>query len=127
VASRCGSCHAVADLKAVAARASDPRDLQNQWVSGGGGGRGGRGGGATKPIGVTVTPASGPAVQGRLIRVDDFIVSLTLEDGTRRTYARRGADPKIELRDPAAAHRALVPALADSDMHDVTAYLWSLR
>jgi len=128
VASKCASCHAVGDLKTVAARATDPRDLQNQWVSGGGGGgRGGRGGASSKPIAVTVTPASGPPVQGRLIRVDDFIVSLTLEDGTRRTYVRNGADPKIDVRDPAAAHRALVPTLADTDMHDVTAYLWSLR
>ena len=74
-----------------------------------------------------MTPASGAAVQGRLVRVDDFVVSLTLEDGTRRTFGRDGADPKIEIRDPAAAHRALVPELADSDMHDVTAYLWTLK
>jgi len=129
VASRCASCHSVADLKTVAARATDPRDLQNQWVSGGGGsGRGGRGGGTPpKPITVTVTPASGPPVEGRLNRVVDFIVSLTLDDGTRRTFVRRSADPKIETRDPGAAHRTLVPTLADSDMHDVTAYLWSLR
>jgi len=128
VASRCAKCHAVADLKAVAARAADPRDLQNQWVSGGGGGgRGGRGGAPGKPITVTVTPASGPAVEGRLVRIDDFIVSMTLDDGTRRTFVRNGADPKIEIRDPAAAHRALVPTLADGDMHDVTAYLWTLR
>jgi cytochrome c oxidase cbb3-type subunit 3 len=127
VTARCVSCHALADLKSVAARATDPRDLQNQWVAGGsGGGRGGRGG-AGKPIAVTVTPASGPPVQGRLVRIDDFVVSMTLDDGTRRTFARNGADPKVEMRDPAAAHRTIVAVLADRDMHDVTAYLWSLR
>jgi hypothetical protein len=57
--------------------------LQNAWVSGGGGGgRGGRGGGGAAPaaapsrreVRVTVTLASGEKVEGRLGRIDDFIV-----------------------------------------------------
>ena len=55
------------------------------------------------------------------------MVSLTQDDGTRRTFVRSGADPKIETRDPAEAHRTLVPTLADKDMHDVTAYLWTIK
>ena len=129
---RCGSCHSITgDLQHVASRAADPRELQNLWVSGGGGGgrggRGGRGGGEGPPVIVTVTPASGARVEGRLARIDDFVVSLVQQDGTRRTFVRNGADPKVELRDPGAAHRALVAALADKDMHDVTAYLWTLK
>src|SRR5262245_18313779 len=46
----CGSCHTVTgNLKGIASKFSDPRALQNGWVSGTsatfGGGRGGRGGG----------------------------------------------------------------------------------
>ena len=127
----CASCHSLdRDLKGVVARAADPRELQNTWVSGGGGGgrggRGGRGGGGRVAT-ATVTPAGGPAMQGRLLRLDDFTVALLLDDGTRRTFVRKGADPKIEVHDPAEAHRRLVMALADRDMHNVTAYLWSLR
>src|SRR5450755_1333454 len=42
---KCASCHSVTgDFKGIAAKYSDPRTLQNTWVSGGGrGGRGGRG------------------------------------------------------------------------------------
>jgi cytochrome c oxidase cbb3-type subunit 3 len=76
---------------------------------------------------VTVTPASGPAVEGRLVRIDDFVVTLIQDDGTRRTFTRKGAEPKVEVRDPASAHRKLVQELADQDMHNVTAYLWTIK
>jgi cytochrome c oxidase cbb3-type subunit 3 len=107
----------------------DPRELQNLWVTGGGGGgRGGRGGGTpARPVAVTVTPASGQPIAGRLVRLDDFLLTLVQEDGTRRTIVRNGNEPKIELRDPAEAHRKLVPTLADKDMHNVTAYLWTIK
>jgi cytochrome c oxidase cbb3-type subunit 3 len=125
-AARCITCHSDADVKGAAGRAADPRELQNLWVAGGAGGRGGRGG-TGRPVTVVVTPASGPRVEGRLVRIDDFIVGLVQEDGTRRTFVRKDAEPRVEVRDPADAHRALVPALAEKDMHDVTAYLWSIR
>jgi len=130
----CSSCHSVSgDLKGVASRAADPRELQNLWVSGGGGGRGGPGGGgrgrggASPRATVKVTPAGGQAVEGRLVRVDDFLVTLAQPDGTRRTFPRNGADPKVEITDPGDAHRKLVMALADTDMHNVTAYLWTIK
>jgi hypothetical protein len=61
------------------------------------------------------------------VRIDDFTVSLIQEDGTRRTFVRNGTDPQIEVRDPADAHRKLVPTLSDTDMHNVTAYLATLK
>ena len=132
-AERCASCHSVSgDLQGIASRVTDPRALQDLWVSGGGGrGRGrGRGAGAAgqqRSATVTVTPPSGAPVEGRLLRIDDFTVSLIQEDGTRRTFARTGDDPKVVVKDPADAHRKLVPELADKDMHNVTAYLWTIK
>ena len=129
----CGSCHSVTgDLKGVASRAADPRELQNLWVSGSGGGRGGgggrgRGAAASGRATVKVTPANGPAVEGRLVRIDDFLVTLVQADGTRRTIPRNGAEPEVEINDPGDAHRKLVMALADKDMHNVTAYLWTIK
>ena len=124
---QCSSCHSITgDLQHVASRAPDPRELQNLWLSGGG--RGGRrGGGEGRPVTVIVTTASGGSVQGRLARIDDFTVSLVQADSTRRTFVRNGDEPKVELRDPSDAHRKLVPTLADKDMHNVTAYLWTIK
>ena len=51
----CASCHSVdGDLKAIAAKFEDPRDLQNTWVSGGGGGEAAvEGGGAAEAAGAS--------------------------------------------------------------------------
>jgi cytochrome c oxidase cbb3-type subunit 3 len=136
-AAKCSSCHsATGDLQGVATRYDDPVQLQNTWVSGGGGrgGRGGRGaaaagGGAraAREITVTVTQPSGQKVEGRLDRLDDFIVVLTPADGVQRSFRRVGDVPKVELHDPLEGHKKLLPVYTDKDIHDVTAYLVTLK
>jgi cytochrome c oxidase cbb3-type subunit 3 len=122
-AAKCSSCHSVtADLKGIASRVTDPKQLQNFWVSGGGP-RGGGPAGDSRSVRVTVTPAAGAPVEGRLVRIDDFVVTLVQDDGTRRSFRRNGEEPRVDVRDPLAAHRALVPGYTDKDMHDVTAFL----
>ena len=132
----CASCHsATGDLQGVASRISEPVQLQNLWVSGGAAfGRGGRGGpppqaGAAnrRQVTVVVTPPSGPPVEGRLDRIDDFIVVLTPADGRQRSFRRDGSGPKVEIRDPLEGHRKLLTVYTDKDIHDVTAYLVTLK
>jgi cytochrome c oxidase cbb3-type subunit 3 len=129
----CSRCHSSTDMRAIVSRIADPRDLQNLWVSGGasarGGGRGGRGGegGEESRVRVTVTAPGGAPVSGRLVRIDDFIVTLVQDDGARRTFRREGAVPRIEIADPLEPHRRLVLELTDRDMHNVTAYLATLK
>ena len=87
----CSSCHSVTgDLSGIATKYPDPRTLQNTWVSGGGGGGrgGGRGGGASGEQ-ATVTMADGEKFEGKLVRKDDFLVVLTLADGTRKSIRGR--------------------------------------
>jgi len=129
---KCSSCHsATGDLQGVATRISDPVQLQNAWVAGGGGGgRGGRGGAGTanrREITVAVTTAAGQKVEGRLDRLDDFIVTLTPADGVQRSFTRNGDVPKVEIRDPLAAHKQMLSVYTDKDIHDVTAYLVTLK
>jgi len=127
---KCGGCHSAAgDLKGIATRMSDPKALQNAWV--GGGGRGGRGATAIVPnartVMVTVTESSGEKTEGRLVRIDDFLVTVGFEDGTQRTFRRDGEAPKIDVRDPMKGHRDLLAVYTDRDIHDVTAYLVTLK
>jgi cytochrome c oxidase cbb3-type subunit 3 len=125
-AATCASCHSAADMQGIATRVSDPMALQNYWV-GGGGGRGGRGGGAPPVVTAIVTDASGQNTEGRLIRLDDFSVVVAQADGMSRSFRRDGDVPKIEVRDPREAHRKLLPTYTDKDIHNVTAYLVTLK
>jgi cytochrome c oxidase cbb3-type subunit 3 len=131
-AALCSSCHSVTgDLKGIGSKFEDARALQNAWVAGSsaafaGGGRGG--GGAGNPA--TVTMADGSKLEGTLVRKDDFLVVLTLPDGTRKSIARNNGIPKVDVKDPREAHKKMVLQLDDPEnkkMHDVTAYLWTIK
>lgn len=127
----CASCHSVTgDLKGIGTKYDDPKNLQNTWVTGGGGGgRGGRGGGASGQQ-ATVTLANGQKLQGKLVRKDDFLVVLTLADGTRKSIARDNGVPQVDVKDPQEAHKKMMLAMDDPDnknMHDITAYLATIK
>jgi cytochrome c oxidase cbb3-type subunit 3 len=76
---------------------------------------------------VTVTPTSGQSVEGRLVRIDDFLVTVGLPDGTIRSFTRKGDQPRVDVRDPMKAHRDMLAEYTDKTMHDVTAYLVTLK
>src|SRR5687767_2504615 len=139
-AAKCASCHSVTgDLRGIGARDLGPAQLQNLWVAGGRGGGGGRGGRGAGPAAVAppmttrrettvvVTLSSGQKYEGRLERIDDFMVTLTQADGTPRSFRRNGDVPKVDVRDPLEAHRNLLPTYTDKDIHDVTAYLAGVK
>ncbi len=124
----CGSCHSVTgDLKGIGSRIPDPKQLQNYFLMPAGGGRGGRGPSNLKPVTVTVTPVSGKKIEGRLVRIDDFIVILLDSDGAQRTVRRDGDVPKVEIHDPMEAHRQLLPKYTDKDIHNLTSYLVTVK
>ena len=130
---KCAGCHSAAgDLRGIASRISDPKMLQNTWVAGGG--RGGRGGppatptrSAARTVTVSVTPPGGQTIEGRLLRIDDFAVTLALPDGASRSFRRDGGVPKVDVHDPLSAHRDLLSVYTDKDVHDMTAYLVTLK
>lgn len=129
---KCASCHSpTGDLQGIGMRYADPVQLQNSWVAGGGGGRGGRGGrggaASRREVTVTITTPSGQKLEGRLDRIDDFIVIFTPADGVQRSVRRDGDVPKVEIRDPLEGHTKLLSVYTDKDMHDVTAYLVTLK
>ena len=124
--SRCSACHSITgDLKAIGARFPDARQLQDAWLMPSTAGRGGRAN--VSPTTVTVTLPSGQKVDGRLIRIDDFVVTLELADGVPRSFGRNRDSPKVEIHDPLQPHRDLLPKYTDTEIHDITAYLVTVR
>ena len=133
-AAMCSSCHSVTgDLKGIGveirgrASAAERAGSQVRAAAFAGGGRGG-GGGVGNPV--TVTLADGSKLEGTLVRKDDFLVVFTLPDGTRKSMARNNGMPKVDVKDPREAHKKMVLQLDDPEnkkMHDVTAYLWTIK
>ena len=132
----CSKCHSVSgDLRGIGSKYPDARALQNNWVSGSGGGGGGGGGGGRRGPGertATVTMAGGSKFEGALVRKDDFLVILMMDDGTRKSIARNPSTglPKVDVKDANQAHKEMALELDDPDnkkMHDVTAYLWTIK
>jgi mono/diheme cytochrome c family protein len=123
--SKCGACHsATGDLKGIATRITDARTLQQRWIMPTGGGRGGA---QAAPTTVTVTMRTGQKIEGRLGRIDDFTVTLIDADGASRTVSRDGEVPKVEIHDPLQPHKDLLKVYSDKDIHDVTAYMVTLK
>jgi len=122
---QCVQCHsATGDLARIARRISDPVDLQNSWVAGR---RQGRGAAAPAPTTATVTTADGAEISGDLLRYDDFFVSLRTPAGEYRSFSRVGGRVRVEIVDPLWRHVELWSELDDETMHDVTAYLETLK
>jgi cytochrome c oxidase cbb3-type subunit III len=74
---------------------------------------------------VTVTLPSGGKIQGPLVHIDDFEVSLRDESGWYRSFSRDRV--KVEVQDRLAAHRELLDKLTQADMHNLFAYMQSLK
>jgi cytochrome c oxidase cbb3-type subunit III len=113
----CASCHSpTGDLAHIAAR-FPPEQLQNRflWPAGRGGVRR-----------ATVALPSGEKISGTVKRLDDFVVELYDAAGVYHSYAREGG-VKVEIEDRLAVHRQLLDRYTDANIHDLTAYLVTLK
>jgi len=119
-AGRCSTCHSPAgDLSGLRARMPDGLTLQQRFLF------------PTltrsnKQVEVTVTPPSGPPVSGTLVRIDNFSVSLRDAAGDYRAFSRVPG-VIVDVRDPLSVHHELLDQYTDDAIHDVVAYLWTLK
>src|SRR5262245_181693 len=132
-AGRCATCHSPqGDLRGVGAK-YDPPTLQNRMVLP----RGTvtpRGTPAPPPhadrnaVKATVTAPGGEPVTGAIVRLTDFdVVLYDPASGQMRSWLRNGDTPTVVVTDPLQAHVDLLAKWTDADMHNVTAYLASLK
>ena len=141
----CATCHnaTARDLAGVATRIPTPVDLQQRMLFPGGGGRGrggrgargGPGGAAPGPaaapvnpnaITVTIASPSGPSISGVLVEESDFYLTVRESDGTVRVVRRTPA-MKIAKTVPLQAHIDLLDRITDKQIHDLVAYLETLK
>lgn len=134
----CATCHnaTTRSLAGIATRIAAPVDLQQRMLfpASGGRGRGGRGRGAAagppvvdpNAIRVTITPASGPALAGVLVEESDFYVTLRDADGTLRVV-RKAPGLTVTKTNPLQAHIDLLERISDKQIHDLVAYLETMK
>jgi cytochrome c oxidase cbb3-type subunit 3 len=124
-AGKCNTCHSpTGDLAGVAAKYT-PVQLQSRFLYPGGRGRG-PDAPVRKPTQVTVTLPSGQTISGELEYMDDFDIGLRDADGAFHSWSRDRLK-KIDLRDPYAIHADLLKKYTDADMHNLLAYLVTLK
>ena len=126
---QCTSCHSVTGDLAHIASKYDAVNIQQRIVMP----REGRGGFMQPPrpvaeaVTATVTLPSGQTFTGRVDHIDDFVVALTERNGDYHSFARTGDVPKVELHDPLQAHTDMLMKYTDTDIHNLTAYLVTLK
>ncbi len=74
---------------------------------------------------VMVTLPSGQTISGTLEYLDEFTVGLFAADGMYRSW--RIGDVKYEVSAPENAHADLLSQYSDDDIHNLMAYLQTLR
>jgi cytochrome c oxidase cbb3-type subunit III len=113
-AGKCNDCHSpTGDLAHVATK-YPPLELESQMLY---------------PRGVqrtvTVTLPSGKTIEGSLDHLDEFTVALHDSAGWYRSFALDQV--KVNVHDPLAAHRQLLDKLTQADVHNLFAYMETLK
>lgn len=80
---------------------------------------------SASPAKVSVTLPSGEIVTGSLASRDEFTIALTDSMGLKRTWATNEVEFTVD--DPLTAHFDQLGKYTDDDMHNVLAYLQTLR
>jgi cytochrome c oxidase cbb3-type subunit 3 len=74
---------------------------------------------------VTVTLASGQEISGTLAYLDEFVVGLTSSEGVYQSWRTRDVRYKVDA--PVEAHVELFNKYTDDDVHNLMAYLQTLK
>lgn len=74
---------------------------------------------------VTVETMQGEKITGTLAYLDEFTVGLTASDGSYRSWSTKRA--RFTVDDPASKHADLLSKYTDDDIHNLMAYLQTLR
>ena len=114
-AGKCSTCHSpTGDLAHIGSK-DQPLALTTSFLTP-----------PAKPLQVKVVLPSGQTVSGKLDYLDEFTVSLADDTGAYHTWPR-DRTKSVDVIDPLAAHKAMLPIYTDKDIHDLLAYLVTLK
>jgi cytochrome c oxidase cbb3-type subunit III len=79
------------------------------------------------PRKVTIYQPGKAPIKGDLLFISIFDVTYRDSDGVLHTVERQEDTPKIVIEDPAQPHIDMLPSLTSKNLHDLTAYLVTVR
>ena len=112
----CGGCHsATGDLARIGAKFQQASQLQQRflWPADPG------------PVKATVIESSGQKVVGTISKEDDFFVSLRDTSGQYHVWPKESV--QVQVEDRLQGHRVVLAKYSNADIHDMTAYLVTLK
>ena len=115
VEAHCMSCHTAETFAHLASKFRSPEQLQRNWIWPA------RHGKMTAKV-----RTSEGTISGWLKQISDF--RITLVDGSGEAHTiDRGPGVDVQINDQLAGHQEIVMTLTNDDMHNVTAYLETLK
>jgi mono/diheme cytochrome c family protein len=116
-ANHCATCHSPSGDLAHIGSKYQPTDLQEIFLYPG-----------TRlriPVSVTIEPVGGSPITGTLVSQDDF--TIVVREASGRVTSWQTDQIKFQAHDPLAPHLELLSQYTDADMHNVLAYLVTLK
>lgn len=120
VQSHCKQCHSDATFSHIASKFRSPDQLQRGWIW------------PVRPadhsfaVTAVIKTADNVSITGRVTQLSDFRITVVDKDGQTHVIDR-GPGVDVVIKDPLAPHQAMIMTLKNDDMHDVTAYLKTLK
>jgi cytochrome c oxidase cbb3-type subunit III len=112
---KCATCHSVSgDLKGIASKKS-PLELESRILYP-----------STDTQTATVTLPSGRTFKGTVVHLDPFFLAIMDAGGNYHSWPL-GNGVKVEVADPLHEHQVLLDKYKDKDIHDLFAYLETLK
>lgn len=110
----CSGCHSPAGDLAGIAKKYAPADLQTRFLYPEG-----------QPVMATITLRSGEQIKGELLDENSFNISIRDGNGWYRSWPL--TDVTVTIHDPLAPHRKLLRKYTEADVHNLFAYLETLK
>jgi cytochrome c oxidase cbb3-type subunit III len=112
----CSKCHSPTGDLAGIAKKFKPIDLQQEMVYPQK---------ADKSATAVITLKDGQRFEGRVVHEDEFSIGIVCQDGWYRSWPRDSIE--AEVHDPLQAHRELMNKYTEADIHNLFAYLETLK
>jgi cytochrome c oxidase cbb3-type subunit 3 len=112
----CSKCHSATGDLAGIAKKFKPIELQQEMVYPTTG---------KKERTAVVTLKDGQRFEGRAVDADEFNIGIVCQDGWYRSWPRD--EVQVEIHDPLEAHRELTGKYTEADLHNLFAYLETLK